>query len=58
LVTYDDYNGALNVIVENKNGDFMRYINKPFKFDYVDRAIDKFIIECRKEKLKKLYEIY
>jgi hypothetical protein len=59
-VIYDDYNIRPEVIIENINGDYMRY-KKDFNYisidDYIDNAIDKFIAESRKEKLIRLNEV-
>ncbi len=66
-VVYDDYGVKPEIIVKNAH-DSMRYkIQLPVRViwenkwsveDYIDDAIDKFIIKLRKEKLIRLNEIY
>lgn len=59
-VAHDDKTFAPDIIVENNNGDFIRYKTTMIDImdnDAVDSAIDKFLVENRKEKLIRLNEI-
>lgn len=62
-ILYDENNFLSVVLVESKNGSFMRYRPKESIFrildfsNIVDDAIDDFMIKSRKEKLEKLNEI-
>ena len=59
-VTHNEETWAPEIIIENNNGDFMRYKTTMIDIEdnnMVDHAIDKFLVECRKEKLQRLNEI-
>ena len=59
-VVYDDYGVRPELIVKNLH-DSMRYdLNINWSSDdvFIENAIDKFLVESRKEKLIRLNEIY
>jgi hypothetical protein len=61
IIPIDENTWKPSVIVEGNDGSFMRYppvtMTELYDSNIVDDAVDLFIIQLRKEKLKKLNEV-